>query len=525
MTRDSKIVKSRQPCPLPNCGSSDAFSYREDGTGFCFSCSGNYNPHPKIKEPSVTNKVTNLQKMMKTYRGIKPEVLDFFGVKLGCDDEGLPVGLVYSLPNGTKLGRKLESKEFWMSGSDDGSNPLFGSDKFSANGAKAITITEGFNDAMAVYQMHGSRYPTVGVRSAQSAKKELSGAAYDYINSFDKIYLSFDSDAPGQKAQAEVAKLFDVNKVYIVPPVPQFKDPHEFLEKGMVDLYVKAWWAAKRFLPEGILSSFSEFDDVFDKDVKVPSVPYPFPGLQDMTYGIRTGETVLITAMEGLGKTEIIRAIEYDLLKNTDANIGIIHLEENKTRTLKGIVNYETGTPVHLPEYEMSKDALKENLRKAITRDDRLHIYSHFGSDDPDIILSTIRYMAGACNCKYIFLDHITMVVSGLQGDNERQALDYISTQLAMMVEELDFNLHLISHVNDSGQTRGSRNISKIADIRLDLFRDITATDPRERNTTQVIVSKNRYSGKTGPACKLEFNTDTYVLAEQEETGSEHLPF
>jgi len=40
-----------------------------------------------------------------------------------------------------------------------------------------------------------------------------------------------------------------------------------------------------------------------------------------------------------------------------------------------------------------------------------------------------------------------------------------------MMVKELDFALIVVSHVNDDGLTRGSRNISKIADIRLDLYR------------------------------------------------------
>src|SRR5690606_5904365 len=255
-----------------------------------------------------------------------------------------------------------------------------------------------------------------------------------------------------------------------------------------------------RFLPGGILASYSDFDQIIDDDIEKPAVPYPFAGLQDMTYGIRTGELVLLTAQEGMGKTEIFRAIEHHLLKTTDDNIGILHLEENKARTLKGYVNYEVQQPVHLPEFALSKEDLKKHLRLATGRDERLHIYSHFGSDDPDVILSTIRFMAGACGCKYVFLDHITMVVSGLQGDDERRALDYISTRAAMMVEELDFTLFMISHVNDEGKTRGSRNIGKVADLRIDLSRDLKAVDDRTRNTTFLTVSKNRFAGKTGPA-------------------------
>src|SRR5690606_8918109 len=129
-----------------------------------------------------------------------------------------------------------------------------------------------------------------------------------------------------------------------------------------------------------------------------PSVPYPFSRLEQMTYGIRTGEVVLLTAQEGIGKTEIMRALEYHLLKTTDENIGIVHLEANKARTLKGLVGYELKSPIHLPDFAVSKEEVKTTLRKVTKRDDRVHIYSHFGSDDPDVILSTIRFMAGSCN-------------------------------------------------------------------------------------------------------------------------------
>lgn len=464
----------------------------------------------------------SFQPIRNTYRGLEPATLKEYGVLYEVNGEGEPIGVVYRTPNGRALHRRLDSKDFRFSGErEEGLLSLFGSDKFPQGSAKAITISEGFNDAMAVYQLLGSKYPSVAVQSASSAKTECA-QAYDYINSFEKIYLAFDNDAPGKEAAEKVARMFDFNKVYMVHL--ERKDPHEYLENNDARSFEKAWWAARRFLPEGILSSYSEFDKIIDDDGEKPSVAYPFEELQSLTFGIRSGEFVLFTAQEGIGKTEVFRALEYHLLKNTDENIGIIHLEESKARTLKGFVGYEIKSPVHLPEFQLSKDELKANLRKVATRDDRIHIYSHFGSDDPDHILSTIRFMAGACNCKYVFLDHLTMVVSGLAGDDERRALDYLSTRLAMMVEELDFTLFAISHVNDEGQTRGSRNIGKVADLRIDLNRDLKALSPQVRNTTHMMCSKNRFAGKTGPAGDLFFNPDTYVLTEVLE-AQEELPF
>jgi twinkle protein len=106
------------------------------------------------------------------------------------------------------------------------------------------------------------------------------------------------------------------------------------------------------------------------------------------------------------------------------------------------------------------------------------------------------------------------MVVSGLSGEDERRALDYFSTRLEMMVKELGFGLIFVSHVNDEGKTRGSRYISKICDIRIDLFRDMTNEDEAVRNTLQTVVALNRYSGKTGPADTLIFDQDSYSFKQ-----------
>lgn len=34
--------KSGLPCPYSSCGSSDAFSYEDEGFGYCHSCGGKY---------------------------------------------------------------------------------------------------------------------------------------------------------------------------------------------------------------------------------------------------------------------------------------------------------------------------------------------------------------------------------------------------------------------------------------------------------------------------------------------------
>lgn len=449
------------------------------------------------------------------WRGITKETMAAYSVLSGVDGDGRPRDLRYKYGNGRTKIRSRGEKAFWMEGeksSDTGS--LFGMESFAPGSARAITITEGEADALAAFQMQGSQYPVVSVSSASSARSDCT-RDHSYLDSFEKIYICFDNDEAGSRAVEAVASLFNFNKVYHVKLTK--KDPLEYLEGSAEKEFMKTWWAAKRFLPEGVVSTYAEFDAILDSDVNKESVPYPFDKLNEMTYGIRTGELVLFTAQEGIGKTEVFRAIEHCLLRDTKANVGLIHLEEGKSRIIKGLAGYVLKAPAHLPDTSVTKDDIKKAYRDLAGRDERVHIYTHFGSDDPDVILNTIRFMAGACGCRYIFLDHITMVVTGLLGDDERKQLDYISTKLAMMVEELDFGCFLISHVNDEGQTRGSRNIAKVADLHVHLDRDVTSEVEAIRNLTYLTVRKNRFAGKTGPAGVLEFDPGTFMLTEKLE--------
>jgi len=93
-----------------------------------------------------------------------------------------------------------------------------------------------------------------------------------------------------------------------------------------------------------------------------------------------------------------------------------------------------------------------------------------------------------ACGVRYVMLDHITMVLSGLRGEDERRGLDFLATRLEMLVKELDFALIMVSHVNDAGQSRGSHLITKVADITISAKRDTLHPDPTERNTVYLTI-------------------------------------
>jgi twinkle protein len=494
----SKTTRTHLPCP--SCNSSDALSEYDDGHSFCFSCN-QYFPGKELDETYTTQ-------AMVDWRGIYASTFQHYNVKCKVDATGAIDSIGFPYPGGTFKVRKYANKAFYSKGIVKPG--LFGRDRFAAGSHSQIIITEGELDALSAYQV--CRCPCVSVRSASSG---LTDARTDrsYLDSFQRIYLAFDADEPGSELTRNVARLFDYNKVYHVRLGP-YKDANDFLVHGKASELATVIRNAKRYLPETIVSSFSDFKVILESQ-EAHGVPYPFPTLNEMTYGMRTGESVLVTAQEGIGKTEFMHALEYQLLSKTGDAVGAIFLEEAKKRHLQAIAGLKIGQPVHLPDCGYSNDQVLSAVQEVVQVDDRLHIYSHFGSDDPDILLDTIRFMVSARSVRWVLLDHITMVVSALAGmEDERRKLDYLSTKLQMMLKELDFGLIMVSHVNDFGETRGSRYVSKIADIRIDLERDLHATNETTRNTTNLHVSKNRFSGRTGPAGKLYFDSNSFTFSE-----------
>jgi twinkle protein len=250
---------------------------------------------------------------------------------------------------------------------------------------------------------------------------------------------------------------------------------------------------------------------------------YPFPELTRKTYGIRTGETVLVTAQEKVGKTEFMHAILHSLLKEQkDANIAGLFHEENADRVLRAVAGIELGRPVHLPDCGVAEDTISATVDQIVGRDDRLYLHSFSGDTDPKSILDTIRFLAAGCNCKYVIWDHPGMVVFGVGDDKERQTLDYLAAGGEALVKELNFALIVVYHVNDMGQIRGSRYPGKTCDVRIDLSRDTGNEDPAIRNSLNVTIPYIRFGSNSGPVGVYTFNPDTQRYTETVANDSQY---
>ena len=406
------------------------------------------------------------------------------------------------------LVRGIDKKDIFWKG--DTQDHLFGKDLFNASG-KTITVTEGAHKAMSVFQMTNT--PSVSVHSSSTALRDCK-TEYSYLNSFDTIILSFDSDNTGQKATQEVSRLFKRSKIKVVL-MSKYNDPTDYLEHKDSQGYVLAWMNAKPYRPKGITGDFASLREKMKAQQAQALATFPFSTLQEMTFGIYPF-LYLVTAQQKIGKTEFCRALEHHILRTTDHNLGIIHLEENEKRSIQGLVSYELRTPIHLPTSTIPDGTISDTFEKLCRRDNRMFFFDQTAiPKEPEEILEAIRYLVTNEDCKIIVLDHMTQLVSGSLNDDERKTLDFLATHFGNLTTELGFALFVVSHVNDDGQPRGSRMIAKTCNTHIALTRDKMSMSDSERNTVRLFIPDNRFSGMTGPAGELSFDPKSFTLEEK----------
>ena len=522
----------------PECGSKDNLARYSTGQGYCFGCSYWEAPTGEGRvEAKITTEVTSKMELFTgnsgaiVDRGINSDVVKKYGVTLQYGEDGLIKKHCYPYHNvdGEHIGNKVrttDTKDFMYDGNSKDVG-LFGENVFKGGG-KYITVCEGELDAMSVHQMFGNKYASVSLRTGSKGAKNDIKRSLEYLESFDAVVLCFDTDVAGKEAVRSVVDLFSPNKVKVCD-LP-LKDANEMLLAGNIASFTRAWWDAKSYRPDGIVAS-EETWDILTEEIRVESVPYPWLGINELTYGFRTGELVTITSGAGMGKSQMVRELEHYLLNATEDNIGVLALEESVKNTTLGVMSIEANKPLHLDLDNTDDEELREYWEATMGKG-RMFMYDHFGSTSEDNLLSKVRYLAKGLDCKWIVLDHLSIVVSDQEVQDERKAIDSIMTKLRQLVQETGIGLFLVSHLRrpmgkgheEGGQIslselRGSASIAQLSDMVIGLERNQQADDARVRNTTIVRVLKNRFSGLTGPACSLHYDKLTGRMKESDELG------
>ena len=526
------------PCPNPKCDSTDAnATYPDDGHSWCYSCETYISGEKEMQQTKIVqinNPTTSSLRSVGVVsdipeRKIKKETAQKYNAQVMRTGNIITHHIYqYFDGDGNHIANKIrdvKDKKFWSEG-DLINAGLFGEHIFGRAG-KYITVCEGEIDAMSAYEMLGSKWPVVSIKNGAASALENCRKSFEYLNQFESVVLCFDNDKPGREAALKVAELFDPNKCKIIEL--ELKDANEYLKTNQRKKFSDDWWNARTFTPAGIVNLADLGDTLYDEKY-CETVLYPWQGLNDKTYGMRTGELVTFTSGAGMGKSSIIRELMHHIMKVSKDNIGVLAMEENIRNTAFNLMSVEADARLYIKEIrdKFTREQLVDWQDKTVGTG-RFFAFDHFGSISNDEILGRVRYMAKGLGCKWIFLDHLSILVSGNEefGD-ERKSIDVLMTKLRSLVEATGIGLLLVSHLRrpsgDRGHEdgrevslshlRGSASIAHLSDSVIALERNQQAEDEIEANTTVLRILKNRYTGDTGICTHLHYDKETGRMTE-----------
>lgn len=531
--------RTHQPCPL--CDSSDAGAYYDDGHFYCFSCEGTIQPENVEVTDLQTYRIENkrepkaVEDIPWTDRNISEAVVNYYDVSATDSSVRFPYYDAMGMRQAAKI-RNL-GKVFSTEG-DFKDCVLFGMHTLSKAGSSkgdTIIVTEGEADALAAFQMANNIsqsaktiskrgtpiVPAISIKSgAASAERDFKNHL-EFLEGFSRVFICLDSDSQGQKSVERCAKLLKPGKAFIVKL--EHKDPCEYTKRGLSQEFVGHLKDAVCYTPAGICNASTNFEGLWSEQNQ-RSIDFPWTGLQSKTLGTRAREIVTWAAGTGVGKSSMLRELQHHYLKNTQSNIGVIALEESVDRTRRGILSVEASDRLHLNEVfkKYSKEEIKKYFDSTLGTG-RVFIYDHFGSLEMEDLLNRVRYMVMGLDCQVIFIDHLSILISGLDITDERKAIDRTMTMLRQITEETGCAIHLVTHLRrlggdrsheegvevNLGHLRGSHGIAQISDTVISLERDTQSDDPVECNTTTLRVLKCRYTGDVGMCDKLFYDKST----------------
>lgn len=473
---------------------------------------------------AILSEVLELPIQALTSRGIRKEVAERYGVRVGLSSTNRePISHFYPKEKDGEVVaykvRNLDPKYFYAIGSGSGCD-FFGltqarlGDVFSGK----LFIFEDELSAMSGYQAlvdaSKSTYKPacVSLPDGAGSAANVFARCRQFVESFQEIVVCMDNDSAGDDAVNKMRAMYPNIKIARIPKGvygdgKHIKDANDMvMANRSLELNNCLRFNAAKESPAGSTT----VAECIEEAMKKPEwgLDYPWPGLTELTFGLRTGEVIAIGGGVGGGKTLLAHELCAHLINKYKQKCGAFMLEETVGNTIKNVAGKSANIPFHRPDAEFDPDLLKN---EALKYDGFLFLYRNFGQNDWEDIKRCMRFWVVEHGVKFIFLDNITALVSHLSATEINTEVAKIAVELAGMCNELDFTCFVFSHLNppkagvpheEGGQVQevqftGSRALMRFSQLILGFERNKQA-DGDARNLSQIRLLKDRNFGQTG---------------------------
>ena len=571
--------------PCPKCQSSDALAVYDDGpegiNAKCMSCGafiarikdindiGDSEPdevpappmerlQKPCQEGDTVETVAKFISCSVPERGIRGDIYEFYGAKVTIDPfSGMPKAVYYPYTKDNKVTaykKRIFPKKISSIGSFKGCE-LYGQWKFKPGG-KFIVITEGEEDCHAATQMFrdlGKGYRVVSIPTGATVNEETGEGVVDksvkinlpYLYSFDTVVICFDADRAGRAVSKALADLLVAHTKVKVMDLPDGEDANSMLLAGQGRQFMEKLRFAREFIPDAVIDgsqiTLEELRTPINTGLVISFLPKLMKKMHGLRYAGTAGEITVVCAGSGMGKSTLCRQISHELLRCHSQVPGMIYLEEQHVKTAQGLIAIDNQVPlIDLMEDPniISESAYERSYRDLVCG---TPFINHFGSLATTSLMPKMHYLHQR-GCNFIVLDHISLLVSGIEGSSqgERKDLDMLMTELAAFVTMTGVHIIAVVHLkrknafikkdkdgnidketapyNRGGiislsDLRGSAGLEQLSWNVWALEGDYTEEQGNDPHLRWVRNLKSRLSGaSSGVTDYLRYNTQTGIL-------------
>ena len=393
--------------------------------------------------------------------------------------------------------------------------------------ARQVVIAEGEGDSMTWHQMGA---PALSVPNGATSHKWLEEEA-DKLLRFDEIFISFDSDKPGQLGALELAERLGRHRCRIVK-LPH-KDANECLQQGMAGAqFADCLRKAETLRPEEFLT-FSEGIELVKEQRRqaaarngVPEgIVLPWPKASQ--FYMIPGHLTVWTGYGGHGKTTLLSHVLAAALRDPDGERACIaSLEMTAEDTVDRLCKQLAGRST-------LSDAELDALGAAVQ--DRCVIYHHVGASTIDKVVEIFTFARRRHGVTQLVVDSLMMLGIGFEDYDKQLA---VAQRLIAFAREHHCHVHLVIHPRkpsdenkapgmydvkgSGGLVDGAHNVviawrnKQKFKAQQDALINGTLLDPRlaDEPDTTITIEKNRLNGWTA-MIPLWFHADSQQFLEQ----------
>jgi len=214
-------------------------------------------------------------------------------------------------------------------------------------------------------------------------------------------------------------------------------------------------------------STIEELQRLHDLKTHVTGTASGLNDLDDLTGGFQNGDLVVVAGRPSMGKTSFCMNISEHVAINEGQSVAFFSLEMSKEQLVQRLLCSQARLDLRRLRTGYFP---KEKWRDLTAAAGRLHTAPIWIDDTPALsvleLRAKVRRICAETDLKLIVVDYLQLMRGPENVENRQQEVSHITRSLKALAKEVSLPIMVLSQLSRAPETRGSRGIPMLSDLR-----------------------------------------------------------